>query len=201
VLAVLAQLTPWKAQDDAVRAVHRLGEGGLDARLLLVGSAKFADSATRYDNPTYVRSLEGLIDRLGMGGRVSFLGEREDVPELLSAVDVVMVPSWEEPFGRAVAEAMAMGVPVAATSAGGPAELIDDGVEGLLLPPREPEAWSRALADLLPDRERRVRMGRAARERAAAQLAVEHHVEAVLDAYREAIGPRRRRPIPASAFW
>jgi L-malate glycosyltransferase len=199
VLAVLAQLTPWKAQDDAVRALHGLSEAGVNARLLLVGSAKFAARATRYDNPTYVRSLEQLVERLGVGERVSFLGERDDVPELLHAVDVVLVPSWEEPFGRAVGEAMAMEVPVVATSVGGPAELIDDGVEGLLLPPRRPEAWAAALEGLLRDRGRRERMGRAGRARASAQLGVERHVEAVLAAYREAISPRRPRTPVASA--
>ena len=53
-----------------------------------------------------------------------FLGERDDVPDLLAAVDLLLVPSWEEPFGRSVVEAMAAGVPVLATDVGGPAEIL-----------------------------------------------------------------------------
>ncbi len=187
-LAVLGQLTPWKAQDDAVRILGALRERGIDAHLLLIGSVKFAAKATRYDNPSYVRALEDLIADLDLSDRVSFLGEREDVPELLSAVDVALVPSWEEPFGRAVAEGMAMGVPVAATSVGGPPELIDDGVDGLLLPPREPGAWVDPLARLLEDESRREQMGQAALRRASATLGVRQHVESVLEVYREALG-------------
>ena len=63
---------------------------------------------------------------------MSFLGEREDVPELIRALDILLLPSWEEPFGRALIEAMALEVPVIATSVGGPAEILDDGREGFL---------------------------------------------------------------------
>ena len=60
------------------------------------------------------------------------------MPELVRALDVLLLPSWEEPFGRALIEAMALGVPVVATDVGGPREIIEDGREGYLLPPREP---------------------------------------------------------------
>ena len=56
------------------------------------------------------------------------------MPELVRALDILLLPSWEEPFGRALIEAMALDVPVIATSVGGPAEILDDGREGLLLP-------------------------------------------------------------------
>jgi glycosyltransferase involved in cell wall biosynthesis len=189
-MAVIAQLTPWKAQDDAVRIVRWLKERHPDVRLLLVGSAKFVSGATRYDNRAHVRSLERLIDDLGVRGQVQLLGEREDVPEILRALDLVLVPSWEEPFGRAVAEGMAMGVPVAATAVGGPGELLADGREGLLLPPREPGAWATALEPLIEQRELREAMGKAARERAVRELSLERHVEQVLSVYREALAHR-----------
>ncbi len=191
VLAVVAQLTPWKAQDDAVRIVRLLKEGHRGIRLLLVGSAKFAAAATRYDNLAYVRSLERLIDELGLRREVLQLGEREDVPEVLRAVDVVLVPSWEEPFGRSVSEAMAMEVPVVATSVGGPAELIAHGKEGLLLPPREPERWAGALERLIGDPGLRREMGRVGRERAMVQFAVERHVDDMMSVYREAMAAPR----------
>jgi L-malate glycosyltransferase len=186
-IAVVAQITPWKAQDDAVRAVARLKDSHPRLRLLLVGSPKFVSGATRYDNPAFVRSLERLIESCGLVERVRFLGEREDVPRVLGAVDIVLAPSWEEPFGRSIVEAMALGVPVVATSVGGPAEIVRDGSDGLLLPPRAPERWAEAIARLADRPEERAAMGAAGRESAARRFGVEPHVRAVLAAYGEAL--------------
>ena len=65
--------------------------------------------------------LRSLVAEAGLQERVSWLGEREDVPELVRALDILLLPSREEPFGRALIEAMALGVPVIATEVGGPA--------------------------------------------------------------------------------
>ncbi|MGH2804504.1 MAG: glycosyltransferase family 4 protein, partial [Thermoleophilaceae bacterium] len=140
-LGVVAQITPWKGQDDAIRIVHGLRARGCDARLLLVGAPKFVSKATRFDNLEFVDGLHRLVAELDLERQVDFLGEREDVPGVLRALDLLLVPSWEEPFGRSVIESMAMGIPVAATSVGGPAEIVRDGCDGLLLPPRDPPAW------------------------------------------------------------
>ena len=87
---------------------------------------------------TTSRGLRELVAREGLQDRVSWLGEREDVPELIGALDVLLLPSWEEPFGRALIEAMALGVPVVATSVGGPPEIVEQGRQGYLLAPRAP---------------------------------------------------------------
>ena len=63
----------------------------------------------------------------------------------MRALDVLLLPSWEEPFGRALIEAMALGVPVVATNVGGPPEIVEDGREGYLVAPREPAAWAQAI--------------------------------------------------------
>jgi glycosyltransferase involved in cell wall biosynthesis len=182
-LGVVAQITPWKGQDDAIRALGLLAERGLPVRLLLVGTPKFVSKATRFDNLEYVDGLRRLVDELGVAGRVDFLGEREDVPALLRALDTLLVPSWEEPFGRAVIEAMAMGTPVAATAVGGPPEILRDGVDGLLLAPRDPEGWADALVPLVSDGEVRLRMGASARERAVERFGVPAHVNRVAGIY------------------
>ena len=166
VLAVLAQITPWKGQIDAIRLVAALRERFPEVRLLLVGAAKFVSGATRYDNVAYTAELEALVSELGLADAVVFTGERQDVPEVLRAIDVLLVPSWEEPFGRTVVEAMAMEVPVLATSEGGPAESLREGVDGHLLPPRDPAAWVEPAARLLSDAALRADMGRAGRARA-----------------------------------
>ncbi|HLB22313.1 MAG TPA: glycosyltransferase, partial [Solirubrobacteraceae bacterium] len=105
-LGVVGQLSPWKGQDTAIEALGLLCREGVDAHLLLVGSAKFIARSTRFDNNDYVKRLQALVERDGLEDRVSWLGEREDVPEIIRALDVLLLPSWEEPFGRAVVEAM-----------------------------------------------------------------------------------------------
>lgn len=191
VLAVIGQITPWKSQDIAIRVAGELSGGEPTVRLLVVGSPKFTSSATRLDNPAYLAELHGLVEGLGLGDRVRFMGEREDIPEILAATDVVLLPSWEEPFGRAIIEAMAMGVPVIATEVGGPAEIISDGDDGLLLPPRRHEPWAEAVRGLIARPDRLEEIGRRGRAKAVASFGVERHVEAVLEAYEYALRPSR----------
>lgn len=189
VLGVVAQLTPWKGQDTAVRALAAVRRRHPDALLLLVGEAKFVSRATRFDNRSYVASLEATIGELGLEHAVRFLGEREDVPEILRALDVALVPSWEEPFGRAVVEALAMGTPVVATSAGGPAEVISDGRDGRLVPPRDAQAWAAAIEALLDDPELRAEMGRRGLE-TAARFGRDAYAERMLALYDDVAGSR-----------
>jgi L-malate glycosyltransferase len=186
-LGVVAQITPWKAQDDAIRILAALRRRVPGARLLIVGEAKFARGSEMFDNPAFERSLHGLIRDLGLDGAVSFLGERTDVPQILRALDLLLVPSWEEPFGRSVIEAMSMKTPVLATSVGGPAEIVTDGIDGILLSPRKPERWAEAAARLLEAPDSLSEMTEAGRRTAAARFSREAHVRAVLAAYREAL--------------
>jgi glycosyltransferase involved in cell wall biosynthesis len=184
-LGMVAQITPWKAQDDAIRMLDLLRAGGREARLLLIGTAKFVSKATRFDNLEFLDGLHRLVAQLGLGRQVEFLGEREDVPRLLRALDLLLMPSWEEPFGRAAIEAMAMGTPVAATSVGGPPEIVRDGSDGLLLPPRNPRAWADAVAPLLADAERRERMGLSGRKRAVTSFGAPVHAARVVEVYEQ----------------
>jgi glycosyltransferase involved in cell wall biosynthesis len=188
-LGVVGQLSPWKGQDTAIEALRLLCAEGVDAHLLLIGSAKFIARATRFDNRRYVAHLRSLVDDAGLGERVSWLGEREDVPELVRALDVLLAPSWEEPFGRALIEAMALGVPVIATNVGGPAEIVEDGREGCLCPPREPDSWARAARRILASPDRGAEMGRAGRRRVKEAFTVERHVQGTLEIYERALVP------------
>lgn len=184
VLGVVAQLTPWKAQDDAVRILAGVRERFPDAQLVLVGSAKFVSRQTRHDNHAFVDDLHALIAHHGLEAHVHLLGERADVPEVLRALDLLLLPSWEEPFGRAVVEALAVGVPVAATDAGGPPEIIRDGIDGRLLPPRSPDTWVRELLPLLGDPTALRAMGLQGRDRAEA-FDRRAHAERVTRIYQE----------------
>lgn len=187
VLAVVAQITPWKGQDVAIAALAALRREHPDATLLLIGAVKFDAAATRFDNRAYLARLERQAAPLGEGA-VRFLGERDDVPDLLAAVDLLLVPSWEEPFGRSVVEAMAAGVPVLATDVGGPAEILRPARAGILLPPRDPAPWAASAARLLADPAAREAMGRRGREDAGRRFGVERHAAAIAALYAEVTG-------------
>jgi glycosyltransferase involved in cell wall biosynthesis len=193
VLSVVAQITPWKGQRDALEIVRLLRARGRDVRLLIVGAVKFQGPLTRFDNPVYLEELHRLADDPGLRGAVSFLGERRDIPEILSATDVALLPSWEEPFGRAALEAMAMKVPVVATAIGGPAEVIEDGHSGVVLPPREPSLWAKRIDSLL-DGSELTALGTRGRERACSTFRMERHVQHVMACYRET-APRAAWPV------
>jgi L-malate glycosyltransferase len=186
-LGVVAQLSPWKGQDTAIEALRLLSAEGIDAHLLLIGSAKFVARATRFDNEAYVARLHRLIADSGLEGRVSWLGEREDVPELVRALDVLLLPSWEEPFGRALIEAMALGVPVVSTNVGGPPEIVEDGREGFLVPPRDPAAWAASIRRVAESATLASEMGEAGRLRVKQSFTVEHQTAAMLAVYRGAL--------------
>lgn len=183
VLGLIAQITPWKGQDDAIRIVAELKNDWPDACLLLVGEAKFKNGAARFDNRMFRTSLEQLSRTLGVEDRVRFLGERADLWRILPALDLLLVPSWEEPFGVSLIEAMELGIPVVATNVGGPAEVVRPGEDGVLLPPRSPHLWAKAIDELLRQPERRVTMGINGRIRTGSAFSLDRYVSGVLECY------------------
>lgn len=186
-LGVVAQLSPWKGQDTAIKALKLLCDEGSDAHLLLIGSAKFVAQATRFDNQSYVARLHELVADAGLEDRVSWLGDRNDVPELVRALDVLLLPSWEEPFGRALVEAMALEVPVIATNVGGPCEIVEDGTEGFLVAPRNANAWATAINRVARDSQRAEQMGRAGRRKVEEAFSLERNLDATMAIYKRAL--------------
>jgi len=183
----VAQITPWKAQDDSIRVLAGLRERGLPCRLFIAGSAKFVSKATRFDNREFEAGLRPLAEALGVGPQVTFLGERSDTPALYEAADLVLLPSWAEPYGLALAEAMATGTLVAATSEGGTRELLREGECGLLLPPREPGRWADPIAEVLRDAERSRQLAAAGQEHVRANLSREAYGQRIAELYRDVI--------------
>jgi glycosyltransferase involved in cell wall biosynthesis len=111
-----------------------------------------------------------------------------ELERLYARAAVVACPSRREGFGVACAEAMAHGRPVVASAVGGLLDLVMDGETGLLVPPRDPAALRAALERLLGDRELRLRLGAAGRERVRERFSWEAATDATLAAYREAVG-------------
>ena len=183
-IALVAQLTPWKGQLTMIEALSILRREGVDCELLLAGAAVFTSSATRYDNVAYELELRRRAEALGLTDKVRFLGEVADVPALLSAVDALALPSREEPFGRALIEAMAMGLPLMATNVGGPPEFVREGIDGFLLDPAQPEAWASAAARLAREPALWARMAAEGRPRALEMFSPQRHAASLMDVYR-----------------
>jgi len=136
------------------------------------------------------RELERLARDLGIESRVIFAGYRPDVVKMLAIMDVFVLPSLYERFPNAVLEAMAIAKPVVATRVGGTPEAVEDGVTGLLVPPRDPKALAEAIIALLQDRERAEAMGRAGRERVERYFSAERMVQETEALYEELIGEK-----------
>lgn len=142
-----------KRVPDLVIAFSRVARD-LNAKLLMVGDGPDRGAAA------------GLVRELGIADRVTFLGPQDRVESILPCADVFALPSMYESFGLAALEAMACGVPVVASNAGGIPEVVEHDVTGALAPVGDVDGLARALEHVLGDEDRRKAMGRASRERA-----------------------------------
>ncbi|HEV2068506.1 MAG TPA: glycosyltransferase family 4 protein [Acidimicrobiales bacterium] len=127
-------------------------------------------------------SLDGMVERHGLGHNVRFLGHREDVPEFLAAADVFACPSLSEGLGGAVIEAMALGVPTVASDIAALRE-VTGGDAALLVPPGDPDALAHGLAALLTDPKRARSLGEAGRRRYLDSYTVDRMVDQTWDLY------------------
>jgi len=142
-------------------------------------------------------ALATEIAKLGVGDSVRLAGFCDDAISLIAAADLFVLPSLAEPFGLVLIEAMSLGKPVIATNAGGPREIVEDGVTGLLVPPASPADLASAITRLLLDEPLRVSMGKAGRERFAQNYTLARMTSAILETYRKALHgvlPRNSSP-------
>jgi glycosyltransferase involved in cell wall biosynthesis len=149
----VARLVPVKALDVLVEAAALLAPDLPRLRVVLVG-----------DGPEEAR-LRALVAERGLEQVVLLTGPRGDVPDVLAAADVAVICSDTEGMPLAVIEYLAAGLPVVATNVGGLPELVEDGVDGLLVPARDSRALAEALGRVLRDEELRRRLGARARDR------------------------------------
>lgn len=170
--------------------VGRLIEGkGVDRILHAMAGAQAPADAVLWvvgDGPARA-GLEALSGSLGLGERVLFLGERDDVPALMQAADLLVSASRGEGLSNVILEAMAAGLPVLATAVGGTPEVVEDGVSGCLVAPDAPDHLARALAELLPDEVLRARLAAGARRVIERRFAAGAMVDGTLAVYRRCL--------------
>jgi glycosyltransferase involved in cell wall biosynthesis len=143
VIIVIGNLIPYKGHGDLLVAAQKVLRHIPQAIFLLAGEDRGIG-----------RDLKNMAIDLGIAAKVRFLGLRNDIPNLMAASDLSVLPSHEEGFSNVILESMAAGLPVVATGVGGNREAILDGVTGWLVPPRNPAAMAKKIVDLLSDPKR-----------------------------------------------
>ncbi len=134
-IGVFSRLAEWKGQHIVLQALAKTPA----VSCIIAGSALFGEEA-------YERRLRQMVGDLGIADRVYFLGQRNDVPRLMRAVDAIIHPSIDpEPFGRTLVEAMLAEVPVIATDAGAASDILEGGMAGTLVPPGDSDALAQAI--------------------------------------------------------
>ena len=178
-IGMVGRLDPWKGQHVFLDAFAEAFRDGTEEAVVVGGTLFGADG--------YLAQLQRQVADLGVESRVDFRGFRDNVEKELGRLDVLVHASTiPEPFGQVVVEGMAVGLPVVATRGGGPSEVIDHGVDGLLYPPGDVEALAEVLRNLAADPSLRERLGEAARLRAA-DFTAERIAPQVMTVYRSAL--------------
>lgn len=163
VMVMVANLIPYKGHLDLMTALAEAHpQLPSDWRCLVVGRDDGAGPPAR-----------AKASELGIEKHVMFLGPSMDVPELLAACDIGLLTSHQEGFSNAVLEGMAAGLPMVVTNVGGNAEAILDGEMGIVVPPRDPHAFSEAIVRLANDPRLREEYGSAAKKRVAERFALD----------------------------
>jgi glycosyltransferase involved in cell wall biosynthesis len=168
-VGIVGRVDPRKGVQVLVEAMGMVQGELAPSRLVVVG-----DTGT--GPPAFKRDLEARAREV-LGDRVVFAGRRNDVPDVMRALDVLVNASVHEPFGLTVLEAMACGTPVIGTRAGGVPEFVTDGESGLLVPPFDAAALARAIERMLGDPALRERLGAE-----GARVALDHGIPRQHDA-------------------
>jgi glycosyltransferase involved in cell wall biosynthesis len=184
---ILGMLLPWKGHGVFLNAAQRVFERIPDARAFIIGAAP-------HRTKEYEDELLALAKELGIADRVIFTGFRNDVPDMLRLLDVVVHASVNpEPFGRVIAEAMAMKRPVIASSAGGPTEILEDGRTGFLVAPGDDAALADRIVALLLDPGLAERIAEAGYQDARKRFSADVHAQRMQQIYEMVLGKKDRR--------
>lgn len=182
VAGIVAAVRPEKDHATFLQAARIVVKAVPNARFLVVGRGRFDADLER---------VRALARELGVAERVVFTGRRADVADVVALTDVFCLTSYTvECFPMSLLEAMAVGRAAVCTAVGGVPDMIDDGVTGHVVPPRDPQALAGRLVELLTDPERTEKMGRAARERLEERFTLDSSVREAERALEETAGRR-----------
>jgi len=185
-VGLVARLDWWKGHEFFLEAMAEVVKKTHNTKGLIIGGL----AELNYDSSKrYLDRLHVMVNSLGLEEKIVFTGHRNDIPRLVASLDVaVHASSNPEPFGLTVIEGMAAGKPVVATAAGGVLDIIEDGVNGLLIPCKDSKAMATAILQILSDWDKAKKMGLAARRCVAEKFTVQQQVTSVQKIYDSILG-------------
>lgn len=189
-VAVASRLSRLKGIEDFLDAAAIVAARNDNVRFAIIGEP------SPIKNIEYLDELSALATRLGIRDKVIFTGLRSDVPALLSAVDVSVMPSLNEALSNVLLESMAAGAAIVATDVGGTSEALVDGVNGLLVKPGEPAAMAAAINRLLEDVPIARQLGAQAKRTVSDRFSLDRMVSATESLYDRLLASKQR---PAAA--
>lgn len=173
IIGNVGHMADHKGQRYLIEAAPEIFKVYPDAVILMIGEGELRSY------------LERLAERLEVKSRIIFMGFRTDIPSLLRSMDIFVYPSHLEGLGTSLLDAMAAEVPIVATIAGGIPEVVSDGVNGILVPPRNPQTLAKAVLTILQNNDLAKKLSKAGRETVEKRFTVEKMVEGTLEVYQK----------------
>ena len=180
-VCIIARITPIKGHLHFIKAMAKVARAVPRLKIWIIGDAPRTKGA-------YKEQIQVLVRRLGLSHCTQFLGFHKDVPEILTHMDLLVLPTTaQEAFGRVIIEAQATGVPVIASQVGGIVDIIEDGNTGLLVAPADPKAISEAAIRIFKDPQFASRLSENAYKNVKEKYNVGLMVEKIMNVYQEAL--------------
>ncbi|MFA5350086.1 MAG: GT4 family glycosyltransferase PelF [Candidatus Omnitrophota bacterium] len=180
-VGIIGRITPLKGHLHFIKAMARISRTVPRLKIWIVGDAPASKEA-------YKEEVQVLVRRLGLWHCTEFLGTQRDIPGILAHLDlVVLATTTHEAFGRVVVEAQASGVPVVATKVGGVIDIIEDGKNGLLVPPADHKSMADAILRIYENTQLAQNLAENAYVKIKEKYTVELMVKNTLDVYRDAL--------------
>ena len=178
-LGLIGNIKAWKGQHVAIEAIKILKKKYPKIKCLIVGNVSNLE-----DDKKYFNYLKELVNNNGLSKNIIFTGFRKDIPDIISALDILIHTSVApEPFGRVILEGMIFSKPVIATSHGGPIEIIEDGISGFLVPPNDPNALAQKIDYLISNLDTAKKIGQIARKRVEECFSIQINIKKIEQLY------------------
>jgi len=178
-IGIIGRISPIKGHRYFLRAISKIVRRIPKVRALIIGEPSLGKER-------YKENLQIFVRQLGISSYVEFSGRKSDMPKVLSELDIlVMATTTQEAFGRVLIEAQAVGVPVIGTKVGGVVEIIEDGVNGILIPPEDHEAMAEAITRLYKDKELVRRFVKKGREKVEKLFSLKRMAKETIRTYQE----------------
>lgn len=198
-VVMLARLHPQKGIDEILQAAPQIKRRHPDVHIIIVGEKLEYKGGNVFKDSTYQQHLDELTVQLGINDFVFFTGYRTDVPALLRQATLSVLPSHSEGLSNSLIESMAAGLPLVATDVGGNPELVNDGVNGLLVPVKNVAALAAAINAILDDPGKAARFGEASLRLCRESFSIKNMVTATQQVYLRELNKSHSRSVTENA--